>query len=344
MWIDNATDVQDETGLIWSFWASLFLQIRQAYDLADYNDVENARRKIEESAFRLSQYDLRRWWEMVTRLEKIHTIVFTNLGKGLAKVASRIVDGKESCVSNMDQFRLKIFMSDRDYDGMNISKAQVVELKTKLHSFLPRKISTGVHDNARPAGPSPQPGLSVSEMYKDICRYGPNCKRNALGTCPKPNHNKDYSQILCLKIAKGETCSQSTGCPYGHDISKFKKVARRNKPPRYVMKTEESPSAAAHAEDTQVPTVAAAEAAKGNGKGGNARPPQFLDCRMHTTGNICSFAEKCKFKHDDSLRKIHAEKRAAGTLPVCAVFQKTGNCRFGDGCRFSHAPVAPKQT
>ena len=65
-WITTATDVQDTTGRIWSFWASLFLQIRQAYDLTNYDDVERARRNVEEASVPLSQYDMLRWWEMVT--------------------------------------------------------------------------------------------------------------------------------------------------------------------------------------------------------------------------------------------------------------------------------------
>ena len=345
-WVTVATDAQETSGRVWSYWASLFLQIRQAYDLTNYEDVERARRSVEEASFPLSQYDMHRWWEMVTRLERIHNILYTNLGRGLVKVADRITSGKESCVTRRNQFKLNLFMTTNDYDGFTISKEEVIKLKVMLHPLLPRRTGApGANDGVAPAGGNGSAPHGASRPAGDLCRHGPDCRKNLAGTCPKRHTDINYSKLLCPKVAKGEECSQTTGCLYGHDVSKYKQVTKKGKQKYVLLAEKEAPVPAAPVAEgpgsAAVPTVAAAIKPKGGGKGGAARE-RPLDCRDHTTGGVCPHGERCHFEHNEVLRKEHAAKKLAGTLPICAAFSRTGSCRFGNTCRYSH--VAQPQT
>ena len=69
----------------------------------------------------------------------------------------------------------------------------------------------------------------------------------------------------------------------------------------------------------------------------NKMPVAVHICQFFQRTGTCKFGDSCRFSHDVSPR--HAPRSQ-----VCDLFRRTGNCKFGDQCRFSHdqRPAKPE--
>ena len=363
-WVKTASDEQEKTKDAWSYWLYIFLQLRQSYDLTSYEDVEAVRTEVERSAFVMSQEAMSKWWEMVERLNRIHNVSFTAVGKGLARAAEKLAEGQVKGVLQMHAFNFKMWFATQSYDDFEVSKERVDELRRKVMAILPRHseekqtqppavkrdgAGNGGSGNAFNGSGN---GFKLNEKQ---CRYGPNCIANRTGKCNKEIHSKkDFSRTLCRLIAEGKPCAGgSTGaCPFGHSKGNFTNNGKdANGVDKWTYKPASSNSnqpstrqaevvAPETPETKEAGSVMIAEG-KGGPKGGKGKGkdkvPQFADCRNYTVKGKCDYGDSCQFQHDDEKRKRHAEARSQDKLPICMDLKTKGHCTYGDACRFKHA-------
>eukprot|EP00178_Gracilaria_changii_P003923 TRINITY_DN15_c0_g1_i2.p1 TRINITY_DN15_c0_g1~~TRINITY_DN15_c0_g1_i2.p1 ORF type:complete len:1900 (+),score=156.23 TRINITY_DN15_c0_g1_i2:342-6041(+) len=76
-------------------------------------------------------------------------------------------------------------------------------------------------------------------------------------------------------------------------------------------------------------------------------------CQYFAKTGACKFGDKCRFSHNVSKHSTHRPAVSSGTpssakrdknntgsaanfVPICKFFEKTGECKYGQNCRFSH--------
>lgn len=66
------------------------------------------------------------------------------------------------------------------------------------------------------------------------------------------------------------------------------------------------------------------------------RPGETL-CAFYERTGVCKFGEGCRFDHPP-FSAIGTSHPERPGAPACEFFMKTGGCLYGQGCKFHHPP------
>jgi len=72
--------------------------------------------------------------------------------------------------------------------------------------------------------------------------------------------------------------------------------------------------------------------------GGGPHPvrPGESDCQFFLKTGNCKFGDGCKFNHPRDKVAAADEHPAREGMPDCSFYTKTGSCKFGASCKFNH--------
>jgi len=67
-----------------------------------------------------------------------------------------------------------------------------------------------------------------------------------------------------------------------------------------------------------------------------ATGPGESDCQFFLKTGNCKFGDGCKFNHPRDKVAAADEHPAREGMPDCSFYTKTGSCKFGASCKFNH--------
>jgi len=66
--------------------------------------------------------------------------------------------------------------------------------------------------------------------------------------------------------------------------------------------------------------------------------PGEPDCQFFLKTGNCKFGESCKFNHPPEKTHSAFEHPVREGVADCSFYIKTGQCRFGSSCKYNHPP------